>query len=410
MEIRNAIFVDLDSLNVMYKLGDKFVAATSYANAIARLGETAPAFGPGYDVYLCLKPRAPGEGDLVINELSLVGLPFTVDAEELYHVLRFFHTTSGVSDVYLCNWVHNYIESARVPTFSSVMYYGTRVCKLSVKDRLIESFCIYDSQSDFMTQDGEGYTGYGDLGLLDVDGLKARRPELSKGSKAQLTAIAPLVQCQHTSCVLNTLDLFERLKLDRVGSVQTVSDVPPSDDEAVEEPPKVDPATVPVGEIPVPPVKAKPKAKVRETKLKAPTPVSVKVLLASAMAMSLALGISTGISCKPTDDYSDAYYQEIDERIAYMQEFVSVYSAGDSLVADTKKALEICINNNLGITIVGFESTLDNYIVRCMSADSDAMNKYIEYIGDTYFVVSNNDLGRHETADGIVYQFSVEFT
>ena len=80
MADKYCIFVDVDSLNVLYKCGDKFVAALSYSTSLDRLGETLPALGAGFDIYLCMKPRAPGEGDLVIDELSITGLPFTVDS------------------------------------------------------------------------------------------------------------------------------------------------------------------------------------------------------------------------------------------------------------------------------------------------------------------------------------------
>ena len=146
MAEKYCIFVDLDSLNVLYKCGSKFVAALSYSSSIDRIGDTLPALGAGFDIYLCLKPRAPGEGDLVIDELSITGLPFTVDSEELYQVLRYFREYHGFGEVYLCNWVSNYIQSARVQTFKSVVYYGDRVAMLGVKDSILESFKLYANQ------------------------------------------------------------------------------------------------------------------------------------------------------------------------------------------------------------------------------------------------------------------------
>ena len=165
-----SVFIDLSNMNVLIHNGMKFSVAMNYSNALERLGSMLSSIGRRYNIYLCLKGRPCGEGNYVIDRLSMSGAPFCVDASEILKVLKYFHSCNGVNEVYLCNWLNNYVECARTSTFDSVFYYGNRVGYARVENHLLSAFQLFGNPTDFEESIGQGYNGYGDLGLIDVDG------------------------------------------------------------------------------------------------------------------------------------------------------------------------------------------------------------------------------------------------
>lgn len=411
MAERNAVIVDLSNLNVVFKLGTTFVLTLNYSSGVDRLAEMLPSLGPGYDIYLCLKPRFEGEGDIVIDELSLAGLPCVADSDELYTVLKFFRDSSGVSDVYLCNWVANYIAVARVATFTSVFYYGERVAMLKVKDRLPESFSCFDNQLQFTETVGDDFDGYGDLGLLDIDGIKAQYPELSGGSKAQLTAIAPLVQCYRTPIKLDTEELFGRLEVKRREKLDVLPTPPVKDDVilAVEDPQ----IAVASEELPEPPVPSAPGKSVKESLhfRKTPTPLLAKLLVGVSLVLAFGVGACahTVFSAK-TPALHEEFYAQADARISGLQQLAVVYTSAYNTLKGATSAFDYCQSSDLGVSIAGFEYTLDNIVVRCACASEDISSAFTNYIAEKYTVISTNDLGMTEVDGQTVYQFSVMFS
>lgn len=411
MAERNAVIVDLSNLNVLFKLGPTFVLTLNYSSGVDRLAEMLPLLGPGYDIYLCLKPRFEGEGDIVIDELSLAGLPCIVDSEELYEVLKFFRDSSGVSDVYLCNWVANYIAVARVATFTSVFYYGEQVAMLKVKDRLPESFSCFDSQLQFTETVGEDFDGYGDLGLLDIDGVKAQYPELSGGSKAQLTAIAPLVQCYRTPMKLNTEELYGRLEVKRREKLDTLPVAPVKEEVAVA---VEDPQLAVVSDkLPEHPLTLTLEKDIKEPVqlYKAPTPLLIKLLVGVSLVLAFGVGACARIvlGAKPVTMHEE-YYAQADVRISGLQQLAVVYSSAYDTLEGASSAFDYCQSADLGVSIVGFECTMDNTVVRCVCASEDISSAFINYIAEKYTVISTNDLGMTEVDGQTAYQFSVMFS
>lgn len=409
---RNAVFVDLSSLNVVFKLDTKFVVALNYGSAIDRLGEVITSLGTGYDVYLCLKPRAEGSGDIVLEELSMVGMPFTADTTELYRVLTFFRESNGVGEVYLCNWLHNFIAMSRVASFKSAFYYGDKVAAIEVKDRMLERFALYDSQYKFTETVGEDYGGYGDLGLIDVDGLKAQYPELRDGSKAQLTAIAPLVQAYRSPMKMKTDDLYDKLKAKFRDGVEipAVEPRPVVEPRPMPEDPQVTPVTE---EIPEPPKveKAKPIARpepevpVRRRK----TPAFAKVLLVACALLSFTLGACAHVVMNPADTVNQSYFDEADARIRTLQTLSNLYGNASTNMDDVVAANDYIRKSGLAVTITGFEFGPNGNVVRCACASKDIATSFTEYIGKQYRVDSTNDLGTSGTPEQPVYQYSITF-
>lgn len=407
MADKYCIFVDVDSLNVLYKCGDKFVAALSYSTSLDRLGETLPALGAGFDIYLCMKPRAPGEGDLVIDELSITGLPFTVDSEELYHLLRYFRDYQSFGEVYLCNWVNNYIQSARVQTFKSVVYYGDRVALIGVKDSILEEFKLYSSQREFEETDGRSYTGYGDVGLIDIDGFKAQYPEFATGSKPQLAAVAPLVHSYRTSLRMETGDLFEKLKKSRVSGEKFSNTFVEREFKPVIKPD--DPGITPTAPLPEP----EPEPKLREpvTPMRKPVPVITKLLMATTCILAIAFGVCAGIVVKDTGPVDNtSYFNQVQSRIVEIQEMASVYQQALTFTSGTSTALRYCQDSEVAITILGFEHFDDQYIVRYSCVSEDDCQQFVNYVSNNYLIVGYNSLGVAEVEGQTVLQYTLTFS
>lgn len=409
---RNAVFVDPSTLNVLFKLDTKFVAALNYGSAINRLGEAICSLGAGYDVYLCLKPRAEGEGDIVLDELSMSGFPFVADSTELYRVLTFFRESNGVGDVYLCNWLHNFIATARVPSFKSVFYYGDRVAYIEVKERLLERFELYDNQLKFAESVGDQYNVYGDLGLTDVDGLKAQYPELIDGSKAQLTAIAPLVQTYRSPLKMKTDDLYEKLKAKFQRNEEAPIDNTVLNQEkpsAVSVKPNIK-SERPVTQSEL--TNSGPVVKEYEKKniVRRRTPFLAKILVVLCALLSFSVGVSANIALKSQDIVDDSYFSELDSKLSTMSTMSSVYTNSIENMSKFTELYEYITASELEVTVLGFEFTVGANTVRCACASKDIATEYEEYIAKEYVVESTNDLGITGTQDQQVYQFSIMFS
>lgn len=420
-EGRSAVFVDLSSLNVVFKLRGKFTCALNYGTGLEHLASVMPALGTGYDIYLCLMPRAKGEGDLIIDELSLSGVPFVADSKELLQALRYFRDSSGVGDVYLCNWLANYIACARVSSFESVFFYGDRVARIEVKNRLLETFELYNSQFEFMEAAGkENLNRYGDTDLIDANGLAAQYPELHAVSKVQLTCLAPLVQSYRSPVKITTDELYERLRANYTDGTPSEStnyiagtpsesktslatDVP---EDAFE--PPVDKNMLPVSEeIPdCPKMPVKKKRQFHVGKL----PFLAKFFLWISCVLAFTIGVFCNVVLNTTvDEPSSQYFTDLDARIATLQSLSLVYTEATENFSRVSEMFDYINNSGLSVTIMGFDYNVTGSEVRCACASRETIDSFQEYIGESYTVVSTNDLGQSMGADGTVYQFSVSF-
>lgn len=423
MSSRDSVFVDLSTLNVLFKRDDKFVVALNYSAAIDRLGEDIAALRTGFDIYLCAVPRIGGAGDFIVNELSLTGFPFTTDKKELYSVLKYFRETKGVNNVYLCNWVHNYISCARISEFSSVVYYGDGVLLLECSNSMVHRYRFFGSRRQFHDEVGEDFDGYGDIGLLDIDGLKAQYPELEAVQSAPLTVLAPLVQCYKTNVKLETEELYTRLGNALSSSSKGCESVTETTPEAVDiKDSRGDDSSSATAEHRrhlelkdselgkelgpregILPVKRRSTSRL---------PLPAKVFLVGSIVLSVGIGfcIQSLGQLNSVGTVHDNYYQTADDRIAELRQLSSIYTGATSTAVNAAERLNYVNANELGITVVGFDHTLTETTVRCACASADMLMPFEEYLNEQYFVSTSSDLGMAETGDGIVYQFSVTFS
>lgn len=205
---KNALFVDVSSLNVMFKLEDKFCIGSNYSHSPERLVTDAQALG-NFDVYLSMLPRLESESDFVIPQLSLGVVPFGVNKKELKSCLDFVTVIPGVDIIYICNSLANFIVPSKVSNYKTVLCYGDRYAYLEVKDKVIELFKVFNSQMDF--QNEYEINCYGDTDLIDFDLIKSQYPEFKDVKKQELTSLIPLIVAYRSN---NKVDLNEIKGLD----------------------------------------------------------------------------------------------------------------------------------------------------------------------------------------------------
>lgn len=406
MNERDSIFVDLENLNVVFKSEGRFTVALNFSSALDRLLTLISSRKPGYDVYLVIKPKRPGTGDLVIDELSMTGFPCEVSRGELTKVLSIFRKLHGVNDVYLCNWVHNYIACARVDNFESVFYYGNGVMKLAVEGRMVKTVEFFDSQIKFHDAGNVDYSGYGDVGLVDTDGLVARYPELRDIKAPQLTILAPLIRSYKDALKLETEQLYSKL----IGSTKKEEPKPEVKDVAPE-PAKQEEAPAPKPVESEPPLEEAVAVELAECKPKVKQRLSVaaKLFVAASVVLAFTLGASARMYfiAQGSPVRSADFYAEKDARIAGLQRLVSMYNTAEDTNTNLVERVAYAKQNTLGITIVGFEHSTTETNFRCACASNGMMASFEEYLGEKYTVVSSSDLGEAESNGQTVYQFTV---
>ena len=402
MSVRNAIFVDVENMNVLYKVKDRFVSVLSYVDNVERLSEMAAVLGTGYDIYLCVKPHVAGDGDMVLDELSIVGMPFTAKRDELVAMLKFFHGFPGVNTVYMCNWVHNYVASARVRTFDSVFYYGDGVMAIEVVDNTVYNVQYWEDQASFNRDYQVTDETYGDVGLLDVDGVRAQFSEVSELTHAALTAIAPVMHCYHTPVKLNTDELYNAL----IEGYEYGSKVTKL--EAIKEDPALQPSTeVEVEQVDPSAVKAK---SGKAVKLRGRNSIVTTALVTAACMAFAVLGATTVKSIQgPVVVGTPNYYMSIDSRVEDLEAVTAIYTDALTRSSNIKSVLATCQTSGLELTIVGFEYLDGNYSVRYNCVSPDQSLAFVELLGDKYTIVQDYTLGVVVVDGQQVQQYQVVF-
>lgn len=409
MSVRNAIFVDVENLNVMYKLRDRFVTVLSYAGDLERLSEMAATLGTGYDIYLCMKPLMPGEGDIVLDELSVVGMPFSTKREDLFRILKFFRGFHGSNTVYLCNWMHNYVSSARVSSFESVFYYGSGVVRVEVSEGNISEVKFWKDQQAFGQEITVNDETYGDLGLLDVDGLRAQFPEVAELTNAALTAIAPLLRCYHTPIKLDTEQLYEALSNNRDYGSQVAQQE--ADPLVIDDPGLTPTEEIPdVPEVPVEAPKPVKKAK-RGITAKPSSSFLTNVLVGvTCVACALQGAIQMDLIKGPETFGTPSFYEAAYERAQELNALSAIYREGATRTSDIKNVYEFCCGHELELTIVGFEYVDGNYTVRYNCVSNGESDAFAEYLSARFVVNSLNTLGVVAVDGQQVQQYKVSFS
>ena len=362
-----SVFVDMENLNVLFKTRDKFVAAMSFSNSIDRLFQLLPSLGIGYDVYLCFKPRAIGEGNCVINDLSTSGVPFTCDKDELLGCINLFAQQRGVGSVFVCNWLENYATWARVPDCKSVIYYGNRVALVEIESKMTCSMRMFSSVKEFTETSGLSDNEsklYGDNGLLDVNGILARYPEFNSVSKTQLTMLIPLIACNNTNCKMRSYEVIEAINVSSANNV--VSDV-----EVTVEAPTIDEdATTSgssgLGSAPVPITPEMPKKKRKGHKISAVTKIAATLCCFGSLLFGFTFGTVSNCNSKVPDE---ATVEAQLEEMKLMSYAVETLNQATQWSENRNNFIQNVRNICPSVTVTGYEYLDGSQILYCQSSE-----------------------------------------
>lgn len=417
MSIRDSLFVDVSNLNVLYKSRDKFAAALNFSSGLDRLCVLS-GVSPCIDVYLCVRPRPIGDGDMVIDELSMISLPFTCNKEEINSIIKFFKGMRGVSNIYICNWVHNFIEVARVPTFTSVIFYADYVMRMDVKDKLLEAINFYWDAADFSNKTDEDPSFYGDVGLIDANSIRAQYPEFANVSKQQLAALAPLIACYKTTMKIDALNLLETEEdtskheeepkpsksLELKEASNSTENVKPMASKEME----VSEGDSDSQHTSVKTVGAETTLDNITPKVRRKTPVMFKILGVVACFCAFVAGGLLGASAtelQPSMTVSELLQAEAE--LSSLQQLAFSYSSAHSKVSDLVGYLDYVGNSGVGQTLLGFESVPEGVNFSFSVKEEKDKETLISYLGQKYTVLSSSDLGAFSVDGETTYRFSV---
>lgn len=417
MAIHDSLFVDVSSLNVLYKSRDKFVTALNFSSGIDRLC-VLTGTSPCVDVYLCVRPRSQGDGNLVIDELSLSAFPFTCDQEEIKSVVRLFSGMRGVSNIYICNWVHNFIEIARVPTFTSVVFYGDYVLRLDVKDKLLESCSFYRDVTDFSEKNEDDPSFYGDVGLVDVNSIKAQYPEFSSASKQQIAALAPLIMCYKTTMRVDAsrfigepapqssdaedADTSAETPVPAAETEVTVEQLLATELSEPQEPIEISKEIESISKA----VEDAPRDEEVTEKVKTPSIYKFlgAVACICAFAASALFGMSTA-DLNPVMSVNEI--ADAEERLSALQQLAFSYAGAHTAASSLVEILTYAGESGVSYTLLGFESVPEGVSISFAVKEEKETEMLKEHLEQEYTVYSLSDLGATSQDGTTMYRFSV---
>lgn len=377
----NAIFIDTSNLNTLFKVNDRFALGANYSSSLERIAIDAQALGASFDVYLSMWPRPQGEGDDIINSLSIGGVPFVVLRDEVAAVLSLMERVPGVGTIYLCNALQNFMSQARVSNFKSVINYGDRIALVSVQDKLIEDLTVYDGPTELQEEMGDNFTCYGDLDLIDVDAIKAQYSEFTGVNKAVLVPLSHLITSYRSQFNVEAEEVKRELGLGEYERRR--EETPPP------EPPKPKRRTSPPPPPPVEhnepddwmPKKAKPKISL------------VNVLLVLIILVSSAvcgLGYSFDKKLPEIGQLQNEAGPFSTEASKYA-DLANIYTGSFGLAGKASELLTYVQTNTASFSVAGLEVRAGSAVIRCNTVSVDNLEPFKAYLESGGFVVGETN-------------------
>lgn len=395
----NAILIDTSNLNTLFKVNDRFAMGSNYSSSLERIVIDAQALGTSFDVYLSMWPRPQGEGDDIINALSIGGVPFVVLREEVEQVLNLMKDIPGVGTIYLCNALANFVSQARVSNFKSVINYGDRVALVSVSNKMLEDLTVFDNPTALAEEMGEDFTCYGDLDLIDVDAIKAQYSEFTNTPKTHLVPLSHLITSYRSAFNAEAEDVKKELGLGEYANQRR------------EEPPAPPPPKPKQPRrAPPPPVE-----EYEEPVRRAPRPRAklsiINVLLTLVILVSSAVcGLGYAFDSKQAEiSRLQAEAAPYRTETASYTSLAQIYQNSIGLAGSASDLMKYATVNTNGFNITGLEVSAGAVVVRCNSADQEAVNAFTAYLeAGGYVVGSVNSLDTTTGADAtIIYNFNI---
>lgn len=419
---KNALFVDVSSLNVMFKLEDKFCIGSNYSHSPERLVTDAQALG-NFDVYLSMLPRLESESDFVIPQLSLGVVPFGVNKKELKSCLDFVTVIPGVDIIYICNSLANFIVPSKVSNYKTVLCYGDRYAYLEVKDKVIELFKVFNSQMDF--QNEYEINCYGDTDLIDFDLIKSQYPEFKDVKKQELTSLVPLIVAYRSN---NKVDLNEIKGLD----FETKSNIPFFGEELQDgidvsvqigednsdNQPELEAEEVSEDAVNVQSETENEDGKTNKLKIQV-TNLSNKLYYLIIIICAVLLGIGYSVKEEtiniPSLQLQKASIQASEDTY---RDFIDVFNS-ESLVESLLDLFKYCseyedvilyTTEDGPVILETFTYNKDIKSLIFLAKDTDTKDKFVSYLGDKYTLGEIQEFGDVVSSRGEDYiQYSVEF-
>lgn len=397
----NAIFIDTSNLNTLYKVNSRFAMGVSYASCPEKLTIDAQALGTSFDVYLSVWPRQQGEGDDIINALSIGGVPFIVLREEIERITSLMKDVPGVGNIYICNALANFVIQARVSNFKSVINYGNRIALVSVQNKMLEDLVIFDNAAELQQEMGEDFTCYGDLDLVDVDAIKAQYDELTGLSKSVVVPLSHLIM-SYRSAFNTDLDTVMR-ELGFGEYAGELREEPPA-------PPPPPPQRKPKKIEPLPELDEEEEAWERPHRKKARLSF-VNVLLCLVVLVGCAI-TGIGYSFSKQEAQISQLRSEItpyNTETARYSSLSDVYLSSGGMAGRVSELLVYVQTNPNTFTIAGLEIRSGSAVIRCNSTDSEAITGFESYLEQGgYTVADRNQLDNIVGADNAtIYNYNV---
>ena len=389
-----SIHIDLMRLNVLYKDGT-FCLALNY-KSLESFVLDAQSFANSFDVYLCLWPRTKEEGDYILNDLSIGGVPFYVCKAELDKVIDTVKAIPGVAKIYLCNIPANIVTVSRVDNFRAVFKYGDRFALVEAKEKMLASLKILPDKKSVAELD----TGcYGDIDVISLDSVVALNSEFGDVKRESLAVLAPLIVSENSPYKIEYAEDIETESKE----IPTPPDTEPASDESSEEP---------VSE-PMLSKKEERKNVKKDFSLKARAPIDKVCLALTAVSCVtfVFIGFGIGVTSKDTNSTVSFLREQQDlflkESVA-TQTKIATFNRGPHVAGDTADLLSFVAQSGANVQISAVDVTTNSVMLNFLALSEDDKNSFVEVLSQNYVVGGVNELSTVANTDGTVsYEYSV---
>lgn len=382
--MNDALFLDASSLNALYKVNGKFSVAVNYADCPEQLVLDTQYLGNSFDIYISMWPRAKGEGDIELPNLSLGSVAFVALAEEVRALFSLVDQIPGVNNIYLCNALANQLIPARVSNYQVVLCAGTRYALVEVKDKHIVSCDFFAGQREFYDKMGEDFTCYGDVDLLDANTLKAQYPELEHLKRVDLVPLTALITSYRSTYKATMEEVLE--------SIVDVKDAVPVE---VEEEP---------AEEAVPP---KPIYEDKPTFTPVKLRRGIKIDFVAAILVFVFCGVMglNGFNYNLRNVGSKAlqYTTEcsvLEGKLSQYQGIQVVYDYGVGMAGQGADAMEYAKASGLAISISEMKQSTAELLIVFNCTDRELRDQFSDYLALKYTVLQVFEYGTSSNTDG----------
>lgn len=386
----DSLFIDVGNLNVLYKLKGKFCVGTSYLSCPDKLIIDAQALGSSFDVYLSMWPRQKDEGDVIIQSLSLGGVPFVALKTEINAILDYACKIPGANRIYLCNALANFMIPSRVGNFQAVLCCGNRYALVDVRDKLLAGLKLYDNQREFYKDMGDDFACYGDLDIIDIDNVKAQYPELTAFKKNILVTLVPLIMSYHSQYKVEIEDVRKEIE----GYIPEVKKLKPVKEEKK-----------------LAPIPEYDRSQFKQKKTKKSLDIDwISVTLGAAACLGLFF-CGVGWNMRNVDSVIREYEQRQTQYTVSADLYTplkNIYLAGHNTAGYSSEILDYAKKTEIDITVCSLEGFTDSVLLNFSCQSAEAKDQFITYLQQRYVIGAVNERQSLTNPDGsITFEYGV---